>query len=39
MIAKYSDAFKENDKKNTIQINFTKAILDTLNKNTNLGII
>jgi len=39
MIAKYSDAFKENDKKNTIEINFTKAIIDTFNKNTNLGII
>jgi len=39
MIAKYSDAFKENDKKSTIEINFTKAIIDTFNKNTNLGII
>jgi len=39
MIAKYSDAFNENDKKSTIEINFTKAILDTFNKNTNLGII
>jgi FkbH-like protein len=39
MIAKYSDVFKENDKKSTIEINFTKAILDTFNKNTNLGII
>lgn len=39
MIAKYSDVFNENDKKSTIEINFTKAILDTFNKNTNLGII
>lgn len=39
MIAKYSDAFKENDKKNTIEINFTKAIINTFDKNTNLGII
>jgi len=39
MMAKYSDAFKENDKKSTIEINFTKAIIDTFNKNTNLGII
>jgi FkbH-like protein len=39
MIAKYSDVFKENDKKSTIEINFTKANIDTFNKNTNLGII
>ncbi len=39
MIAKYSDLFKENDKKNTIEIKFTKTIIDTFNENTNLGII
>ena len=39
MITKYSDAFKENDKKSTFKLNFTKAIIDTFNKNTNLGII
>jgi predicted enzyme involved in methoxymalonyl-ACP biosynthesis len=39
MIAKYSDVFKENDKISTIEINFTKANIDTFNKNTNLGII
>ena len=39
MIAKHADAFKENDKKSTIEINFTAAIIDTFNKNTNLGII
>lgn len=39
MITKYSDAFKENDKKSTFELNFTKAIIDTFNKNTNLGII
>ncbi len=39
MIAKYSDAFTENDKKSTIEINFTRVILNTFNKNTNLGII
>lgn len=39
MIAKYSDIFKENDKKSTIEINFTKENIDTFHKNTNLGII
>lgn len=39
MITKYSDAFKENDKKSTFELNFTKAIIDTFNKNTNLGNI
>jgi len=39
MFAKYSDACKENEKKSTIELNFTKAIIDTFNKNTNLGII
>ncbi len=39
MIAKYSDAFKENHKKCTIEINLTKATLYTFNKNTNLSII
>jgi FkbH-like protein len=39
MIAKHADAFKENDKESTIEINFTAAIIDNFNKNTNLGII
>jgi FkbH-like protein len=39
LLAKYSDAFINNDKEGTIEIIFTKEIIDNLNKNTNLGII
>ena len=39
MLAKYSDAFKEDCRKDTIEIIFTNEIIDTFNKNTNLGII
>lgn len=36
MLRKYSDAFKENDKKDTIETIFTNEITNTFNKNTNL---
>jgi FkbH-like protein len=39
LLAKYSDAFINNDKEETIEIIFTKEIVDNLNRNTNLGII
>lgn len=39
LLAKYSDVFKENDNEDTIEINFTKEIMDTFNKGTNLSIL
>lgn len=37
MLEKYSDTFKDNDKNNSLEIIFTKAIADKMNKNTNLS--
>ncbi|MDR1881902.1 MAG: HAD-IIIC family phosphatase [Prevotella sp.] len=39
LLTKYSDAFMNNDKNNLIEINFTKEIVDNINKNTNLKMI
>lgn len=39
MLAKYSNAFSENNNGDSIIISFTKAICDTFNKNTNLSIL
>ncbi|MDR0603256.1 MAG: HAD-IIIC family phosphatase [Bacteroidales bacterium] len=39
LLAKYSDAFKNEDKNDTIRIVFTKEIADNINKNTNLKTI
>ncbi|MEX6689684.1 HAD-IIIC family phosphatase [Danxiaibacter flavus] len=39
MLAKYSDAFKNNGKKDSMEIIFTKEIVDNINNNTNLRII
>jgi FkbH-like protein len=39
LLAKYSDAFKNNDKNDIIEIIFTKEIADNINKNTNLMTI
>lgn len=36
LLAKYSDAFKNNDKNYIIEINFTKEITDKMTNNTNL---
>jgi FkbH-like protein len=39
MMVKYSDAFTDSDKKDTIEIIFTKEIFEIFNRNTKLGII
>jgi FkbH-like protein len=39
MLIKYSDAFKDNKKRDTIEIILTKEIIDNFNRNTKLGII
>jgi FkbH-like protein len=39
ILVKYSGAFKEINKNGTFEMIFTKEIIDSFNKNTNLGII
>lgn len=39
MLEKYSDAFKKNDNEDTVEIIFSKEIINTLNKSTNLSIL
>ena len=39
LLAKYSDAFKNNDKNDMVEIVFTKVIEDYIKKNTNLKMI
>lgn len=39
MLEKYSDAFKKNDNEDTVEIIFSKEIINTFNKSTNLSIL
>ena len=39
MLEKYSDSFKKNDNEDTIEIIFSKEIINTFNKSTNLSIL
>jgi FkbH-like protein len=39
ILGKYSDAFKINGEKDTIEINFTKEIIENIKRNTNLSTI
>jgi predicted enzyme involved in methoxymalonyl-ACP biosynthesis len=39
MLEKYSDAFKKNENEDTVEIIFTREIINTFNKSTNLSIL
>ena len=39
MLEKYSDAFKKNENEETVEIIFSKEIINTFNKSTNLSIL